>query len=115
MVLVSKNKLTVCVCVGLTKLNKAVCREKYILPSVEQTLGLLGGAKVFRVLADSTVWSISQIYNIFIFNFFSIGCRESRLLLHPSSVPSVWSHEHIHEEMQENTSGYFHRNSVLLF
>jgi len=30
-----------------TKLNKSVCRERHILPSVEQTLAQIGGAKVF--------------------------------------------------------------------
>lgn len=39
----SKNG-SVCICVDLTRLNEAVCREKYILPSVEQTLGSLAGA-----------------------------------------------------------------------
>ncbi|KAL1256519.1 hypothetical protein QQF64_012064 [Cirrhinus molitorella] len=38
------------ICVDLTKLNESVRREKYILPSAEQTLGLLAGASVFSKL-----------------------------------------------------------------
>ncbi len=40
MVPVPKKNGAVRICVDLTKLNEAVCREKYILPSVEQSLGL---------------------------------------------------------------------------
>ncbi len=47
MVPVPKKNGEVRICIDLTKLNEAVCREKYILPSVEQFLGLLGRAKVF--------------------------------------------------------------------
>lgn len=42
-------------CVNLTHLNETVCREKYILPSVEETLGSLTGAQVFRNLFPQTV------------------------------------------------------------
>lgn len=69
------------------KLNEAVCREKYILPSVEQTLGLLCGAKVFSKLdANVEFWQIplseqSAKYTAFITLFgrffFSIGCRSA--------------------------------------
>ncbi len=31
------------ICVDLTKLNEAVCRERHILPSVEQSLAQLNG------------------------------------------------------------------------
>ncbi len=47
------------ICVDLTRLNEAVCREKYILPSVEQTIGSLAGAKVFSKLdANRGFWQI---------------------------------------------------------
>lgn len=47
------------ICVDLTRLNEAVCREKYILPSVEQTLGSLAGAQVFSKLdANRGFWQI---------------------------------------------------------
>lgn len=54
----SKNG-SVRICVDLTRLNEAVCREKYILPSVEQTLGLLAGAEVFSKLdANRGFWQV---------------------------------------------------------
>uniref|UniRef100_A0A3B1J669 ribonuclease H n=1 Tax=Astyanax mexicanus TaxID=7994 RepID=A0A3B1J669_ASTMX len=47
------------ICVDLTKLNESVQREKYILPSVEQTLGSLAGAKIFSKLdANMGFWQI---------------------------------------------------------
>jgi len=50
---------TVRICVDLTKLNSAVRREKLILPSVDHTLGQLGGAKIFTKLdANSGFWQI---------------------------------------------------------
>ena len=46
----------VCICVDLTKLYRSVCRERHILPSVEQTFK---GAKVFSKLdANSGFWQI---------------------------------------------------------
>lgn len=49
----------VCVCVDLAGLNKYVCREKYILSSVEQSLGTLAVAKVFSKLgANMGFWQI---------------------------------------------------------
>uniref|UniRef100_A0A1A7X3E1 Gypsy retrotransposon integrase-like protein 1 n=1 Tax=Iconisemion striatum TaxID=60296 RepID=A0A1A7X3E1_9TELE len=47
------------ICVDLTHLNEAVCREKYILPSVERTLGSLAGAKIFSKLdANRGFWQV---------------------------------------------------------
>ena len=47
-VIVPKPDGRIRICVDLTKLNQAVCRERHILPSVEQSLIMLGGgAKVF--------------------------------------------------------------------
>ncbi|XP_049524062.1 uncharacterized protein K02A2.6-like [Dermacentor silvarum] len=40
-------------CVDLTKLNQVVLRERHVLPTVDQTLGLLGDARVFSKL-DAT-------------------------------------------------------------
>ncbi|KAK7882125.1 hypothetical protein WMY93_028299 [Mugilogobius chulae] len=46
-------------CVDFTGLNEYVCREKYVLPSVEQSLGMLAGAKVFSKLdANMGFWQI---------------------------------------------------------
>lgn len=93
MVPVPKKNGTVRICVDLTKLNEAVCREKYILPSVEQTLGLLGGAKIFSKLdANMGFWQIplsdqsakcTTCITPFGSFFFSIGCH-SALLRHRS-------------------------------
>ena len=46
-VVVPKLTGSVRVCVDLTHLNKAVLRERHILPSVDHTLGQMAGAKVF--------------------------------------------------------------------
>ena len=47
------------ICVGLTKLNESVMREKHDLPSVDQTLGRLAGAKMFTKLdANYGFWQI---------------------------------------------------------
>ena len=59
MVVVPKSNNKVRICVDLTKLNRSVCRERHILPSVEQTLAQLKGAKIFSKLdANSGFWQI---------------------------------------------------------
>ena len=59
MVVVPKGNGKVRICVDLTKLNQNVCRERHILPSVEQTLAQLQGARVFSKLdANSGFWQI---------------------------------------------------------
>ena len=59
MVVVPKPGGKVRICVDLTKLNANVCRERHILPSVENTLAQLGGAKHFSKLdANSGFWQI---------------------------------------------------------
>ena len=45
-----QEKMTVRITADFTKLNKAVCREKFILRSVEHTLGMLAGASIFSKL-----------------------------------------------------------------
>ena len=58
-VVVPKPNGNVRVCVDLTKLNESVCRERHILPSVEETLAQLGNAKVFSKLdANSGFWQV---------------------------------------------------------
>ena len=63
------------ICEDLTKLYGSVMREKHDLPSVDQTLGRLAGAKVFTKLdANSGFWQIplaptSQERTIFITPF----------------------------------------------
>ena len=59
MVVVPKANNTVRICVDLTHLNKSVCRERHPLPTVEQTLAQLAGARVFSKLdANSGFWQI---------------------------------------------------------
>ena len=59
MVVVPKQDGMVRICVDLTKLNVSVRRERHILPSVEQTLAQIGGAKFFSKLdANSGYWQI---------------------------------------------------------
>ena len=47
-----KNSPCLRLCVDYTGLNEYVCREKYILPSVHQSLVMLAGAKPDSLLAD---------------------------------------------------------------
>ena len=59
MVVVLKEDGRVRICVDLTQLNQSVCIERHILPSVEQTLAQIGGAKHFSKLdANSVFWEI---------------------------------------------------------
>lgn len=54
-----KNSQRLRVCVDFTGLNQYVCREKYVLPSVDQSLGMLAGARVFSKLdANMGFWQI---------------------------------------------------------
>ena len=59
MVVVPKPNGNVRICVDLTKLSENVCRKRHILPSVEQTLAQVSGAKVFTKLdANFGFWQI---------------------------------------------------------
>lgn len=52
-----KNSQGLRLCVDFTGLNKYVCQEKYVLPSVDQSLGMLAGARVFSKLdANMGFW-----------------------------------------------------------
>ena len=60
MVPVLKPSGEVRICVDLTGLNKAVRREVYPMPSVDESIALLGSSKVFSKLdANSGFWQIS--------------------------------------------------------
>ena len=50
MVVVPKPNGDVRICVDLTKLNESVCRERHLLPAVDEILAQLRGAKVFTKL-----------------------------------------------------------------
>ena len=57
MVVIPKPNGKVRICVDYTKLNKNVCRELHMLPTVEATLSKLSGAKIFSELdANSGFW-----------------------------------------------------------
>lgn len=59
MVVAPKSNGDVRICVDLTEPNESVCRERHILPSVEQILAHLNGAKIFRKLdANSGFYQI---------------------------------------------------------
>ncbi|XP_036066869.1 uncharacterized protein LOC112139698 isoform X2 [Oryzias melastigma] len=67
MVVVPKKSGAVRICVDFTKMNQAVCREKYILPSVEHTLGMLAGATVFSKLdANMGFWQVPLTEDILV-------------------------------------------------
>lgn len=54
-----KNSQRLRLCVDFTGLNQYVCREKYVLPSVDQSLGMIAGARVFSKLdANMGFWQI---------------------------------------------------------
>ena len=58
-VVVPKGDGSVRICVNHTKLNKAVCRERYIVPSVEQSLASLENATILSEIdTNSDFWQI---------------------------------------------------------
>lgn len=59
LVVIPKKNNSVRLCIDLTQLNKWVRRENFLLPSTEETLNRLAGAKVFSKLdANSGFWQI---------------------------------------------------------
>ena len=59
MVVVPKQNDKIRVCVDLTKLNESVKRENFPLPNIDQSLGLLAGAKYFTKLdAKTNFWQV---------------------------------------------------------
>lgn len=74
-VVVPKKTGAVHICVDLSILIESMCREKYIQPSVEETLGMLAGAKIFsKVDANIRFLQIPQTkdsakYTMFITHF----------------------------------------------
>lgn len=59
MVVVPKPNKKPRICVDLTRLNDSVCRERHILPAVDETLAQLEGARVFSKLdATSGFWQV---------------------------------------------------------
>ena len=61
MVVVPKPNGELRICADLTKLNQSIVRERYMLPTVEHTLGQLTGAIVFTKLdANSGFWQLKM-------------------------------------------------------
>ena len=57
--------------VDLTRLNESVCGEHHLLPTVEEALAQIGGAKVFSKLdANSGFWQIELSNNSAPFTMF---------------------------------------------
>ena len=106
------------ICTDLTELNKSVERERHQLPSVENTLGQLTGAKVFSKLdANSGFWQIplskeSSLLTTFITPF-GRYCY-NRLCFGISSAP-----EHFQKRMQQILEGIddavCHMDDVLIW
>ena len=71
------------------KLNQSVCRERHILPLVEQILAQLGGAAVFSKLdVNSGFWQIELTERL---------CCPDNLHYYPLwkvllQSPSIWNH-----------------------
>ncbi|KAJ8377185.1 hypothetical protein SKAU_G00077650 [Synaphobranchus kaupii] len=60
-VVVPKPSGAVRICVDLTKLNESVRREKYTLPSVEETLGMLAGATIFSKMVTEVTEGLEGV------------------------------------------------------
>ena len=76
MVVAKKNRQSLRLSVDLTGVNVYVCCEKYILPPVEYSLGMLARAKKFSIVdANMGLWQIllteeSAMYTTFgLFHF----------------------------------------------
>ena len=64
MVVVPKRDGKIRICVDLKPLNESVLREIHPLPSVDDTLAQLSGAKLFNILnANSGFWQITLAKN----------------------------------------------------
>ena len=104
MVVVPKPNGKVRICVDLTKLNESVCRERHIIPSVEQSLGLPGRAKYFTKLdANSGFWQVplsqeSSLLTTFITPYGRY--KFNRLPFGITSAP-----EHFQKRMSETLQG----------
>ncbi|XP_034075852.1 uncharacterized protein K02A2.6-like [Gymnodraco acuticeps] len=119
MVVVPKKTGAVRICLDLNKLNESVCREKYILPSVEETLGKLAGAKIFSKLdANMGFWQIPLIkgsakYTTFITPFGRY--HFNRLPFGIASAPEHFQNR-MTTEVTEGLEGVFcHMDDVLVW
>ena len=99
-VVVPKSGGKVCLCVDLTRLNQAVCRERHMLPSVDHTLGQMSGARVFSKLdANSGFHQVplspqSQLLTTFLTPFGRFAYK--RLPFGITSGPEFFQREILH-------------------
>ena len=97
MVVVPKPNGNVRICIDLTKLNTSVLRERHILPSVEQVLAQIGGARFFTKLdANSGFWQVelshdSSLLTTFITPFGRFCFK--RLPFGITSAPEYFQHK----------------------
>lgn len=118
MVVVPKSYGSIRICVDLTRLNENVCRERHILPAVDDTLAQLEGAAIFSKLdATSGFWQIplhkdSEPLKMFITPFGRYCFR--RLPFGISSAP-----EHFQLRISQIISGITgvlcHADDILVF
>ena len=104
MVVVPKANGKVRICVDLTRLNQSVCRERHMMPAVDQTLAQLAGAKLFTKLdANSGFWQIplspeSALLTTFMTPF-------GRFCFHRLPFGITSAPEHFQRRMSETLSG----------
>ena len=118
MVVVPKANNQVRICVDMTKLNENVLRERQVLPSVEQTLGQLGGAKHFSKLdANSGFWQIPLDYESSLLTTFITPFGRYRFNRLPFGITSA--PEHFQHRMSAILSGLggvvCHMDDILVY
>ena len=103
-VVVPKSNGNVRICGDFIQLNKAVLRENHPMPTTEQTLGKLAGAKVISKLdANSGFWQQKLKERSKLLTMFITPCGRycyTRLPFRNSSVP-----EHFQQSMQRILDG----------
>lgn len=103
----------------MTPLNGSVCREKFILPSVDQTLGMLTGAQYFTKLdANMGFWQIplskeSALYTTFIMPFGRY--HFNRLPFGISSAPEHFQNRMVTEDTAGLEGVVCHMDNILIW
>ena len=104
MVVVPKANGRVRICVDLTQLNRSVCRERHLLPAIDQILAQLAGATVFSKLdTNSGFWQVplasdSALLTTFITPF-------GRFCFHRLPFGITSAPEHFQRHMSEALQG----------
>ncbi len=104
MVVAPKANGRVRICVDLTRLNQSVCRERHLMPAVDQILAQLAGAKVFTKLdANSGFWQIPLSPESFLLTTFITPFGRFCFQRLPFGITSA--PEHFQRRMSEILSG----------